>query len=217
MNAINDDLRTTQFGRAVSRRATLRGLGGAGLAAALGVAVVSRAGASTEERIARSLFGTGASDDSAAVIEAYVAAVNAGDLEGILALHDDNAVHIFLPTPDGSAGICRGKGEFRMWYEQSVANGDRVAVEDGALTVDGNQATFVARIASDPWTKLGLETLEAQTTMVLIDGRIMTHVALLTPESVRELQSARGATTDLTMSSAAPLLPSERRGSGEPY
>ena len=196
MDAINGDLRTKVFTNSVSRRAALRGLGGAGLAAALAVGLPSRAGAVGGDCVATALFAPAAGDDPAAVIESYVAAVNAGDLEAILALYDENAVHIFLPTPDGSAGVCRGKGEFRMWYEQSVANADRVEIAEGSLAVDGNQATYVTHITSDPWTKLGLEALEANAEFVLIDGRIMTHVVVLTPESVRTLQAARGATAD---------------------
>jgi hypothetical protein len=42
-------------------------------------------------------------------------------------------------------------------------------------------------------------------------------VVTLTPDSVRQLQAARGTAADLTMGGVAPLLPSERRGSGEPY
>lgn len=191
MNAIKDDLRTTRFGGAVSRRAALRGMGGAGLAAALAAGFAGRVAADHMHPAAAARF-VPAGDDPAALIEAYVAAVNAGDLEGILALHDDDAVHIALPTPDGSAGICRGKGEFRMWYEQSVAANDRVEVIDGSLAVNGNQATFTARVASDPWRELGLEALEAKTDIVVIDGRIMTHLMTLTPESVRQLVTARG-------------------------
>jgi ketosteroid isomerase-like protein len=136
------------------------------------------------------------SDDPAAVIDSYITAVNAGDLEEILALYDDDAVHIFLPTPDGSAGVCLGKEQFTMWYEQSLANRDRVELKDGSLAVDGNQATFLTQITSDPWSKLGLEALEAKADLVVIDGRIMTHVVTLTPESVRSLQTARGTTAD---------------------
>jgi ketosteroid isomerase-like protein len=194
MEAIKDDLRTKMFGSAVSRRAALRGLGGVGAATALAVAMPGRVGASNGNGIECALFAPLASDDPAALIEDYVAAVNAGDLDGILELYADEAVHIFLPTPDGSAGVCRGKDQFRMWYEQSVANGDRLEIEDGTLAVDGNQAAFVTRITSEPWTKLGLEALEAHAEMVLIDGRIMTHVVVLTPESVRQLQAARSTT-----------------------
>jgi hypothetical protein len=191
MDAITGTLPTQPQAHAVSRRATLRGLSGAAVAAALAIGFTGRAGASGAHRVATGAFSP-ASDDPAALIEAYVAAVNAGDLEGILALHDENAVHIMLPTADGSPGVCRGKGEFRMWYEQSVANGDRIEIADGSLAVDGNQAVFALRIASDPWRQLGLETLEANAEVVLIDGRIMTHVVGLTPDSVRALQTARG-------------------------
>jgi hypothetical protein len=41
---------------------------------------------------------------------------------------------------------------------------------------------------------VGLEALEAKTDLVVIDGRIMTHVVTLTPESVRQLHAARGTT-----------------------
>jgi len=171
----------TAITHSVSRRTALRGLGGAGLATALALGLPGRTSASS-------------SDDPAAVIAAYIAAVNAGDLDAILDLYADDAVHIFLPTADGSAGVCLGKEQFTMWYENSLANDDRVEVADGTLAVDGNQASFVARISSAPWSKLGLDELEAQADLVVIDGRIMTHVVTLTPESVRQLQATRGST-----------------------
>jgi hypothetical protein len=196
MDAINDDLRTTTVTTCVSRRTALRGLGGGGLAAALAFAAPVRTRASSEDRIANALFGAFASDDPGAVIDSYIAAVNAGDLEAILDLYADDAVHIFLPTPDGSAGVCLGKEQFRMWYEQSLANRDRVELEDGTLAIDGNQATYLTRISSEPWRTLGLESLEAKADLVVIGGRIMTHLVTLTPDSVRQLQAARGATSD---------------------
>jgi ketosteroid isomerase-like protein len=192
MTAINDDLRTTTLMSGVSRRTALRGLGGAGLATALAVGTAGRLSAHTGHASATALVRAAASDEPAAMIEAYIAAVNAGDLEAILDLYADDAVHIFLPTPDGSAGVCLGKANFRMWYEQSLANGDRLELEDGTLAVDGNQATFLTQISSEPWRKLGLAALEAKADLVVIDGRIMTHVVTLTPESVRTLQAARG-------------------------
>ncbi len=193
MNAINGDL-GTMVGSAVSRRAALRGLGGAGLAAVLAVGLPSRVGADHSHQIVTAQF-VPSSDDPAAVIKAYIAAANAGDLEAILALYADDAFHIALPSPDGSAGVCVGKEQFTMWYEQSLANGDRIALADDTLAVDGNQATFLTQISSEPWRKLGVETLEAKTDLVVIDGRIVTHLVTLTPESVRQLQAARGTSS----------------------
>jgi ketosteroid isomerase-like protein len=195
MNAIDGDLRTTMFGNAVSRRTALRGLGGAGLATALAFGIPGRVGASSSDPLPRSVVTAASSDDPAAVIAAYIAAVNAGDLAAILDLYADDAVHIFLPTADGSAGVCHGKAQFTMWYEQSLANGDRHALADGSLVVAGNQASYRTQITSAPWSKLGLEALQAQADLVVIDGRIMTHVVTLTPESVRKLQTARGTTS----------------------
>ncbi len=131
-------------------------------------------------------------DDPAAVVEAYAAAVNAGDLAAILALYANDAVHIALPTADGSAGVCLGKEQFRLWYEQSVANQDRLAVVEDTLTVTGDRVTFVARLASDPWRKLGIETLEADVEAVVADGRFTSHVVMLAPGSVRALLTALG-------------------------
>lgn len=195
MFTINGKLRLKMFGCVVSRRAAVRGLSGAAIAAALAVGLPGRAGAG--DRIANAPFAPPAQgDDPAAMIEAYVAAVTAGDLEAILSLYADDAVHIALPTPDGSAGVCRGKAQYRMWYELHLAEGYGVAVEDGTLAVDGNQAAFAARVSRDPWRALGLESLAAQAEIVVVGGRIMTHVELLTPESVRNLLSARGTGAD---------------------
>jgi hypothetical protein len=194
MNSNSGDLRTTMSTNNVSRRVALRGLGGAGVAAALAVGVANRVGAHGDHRMTTTRLSPSSSDDPASVIEAYLKAANAGDLDAILALYDDDAFHIALPSPDGSAGVCVGKEQFRMWYEQSLANGERVELEDGSLAVDGNQATFVTRITNEPWRELGLEALEAHSEVVVIDGRIMTHAVLLTPESVRQLQAARGST-----------------------
>lgn len=180
-----------------SRRVALRGLGGVG-AAILATSVAGVARAETVGRRAHAMSVPAAADDPAAVVEAYVEAVNAADLEGILALYADDAVHIFLPTADGSAGVCHGKDQFRMWYEMSLANGDRIEIPDGALAVDGNQAAFVTRITSDPWRELGLDSLDAHSELVVIDGRIATHVVALSPESMRTLQSARGASAGPT-------------------
>ena len=194
MTTFNDDLRTTTLTNGVSRRTALRGLGGVGLATALAFGAAGRLSAHGDHSMTPVRFALSSDADPAEVIEAYIAAANAGDLEAILALYDDDAFHIALPSPDGSAGVCVGKEQFTMWYEQSLANGDRVELEDGSLAVDGNQASFVTRISSEPWRKLGLEALEAHSEVVVVDGRIMTHVVLLTPESVRHLQAARDAT-----------------------
>ena len=181
----------TALTNSVSRRTALRGLGGASLATALAVGTAGRISAHSDHQMTTVRFAATSGDDPAALIEAYIAAANGGDLEEILALYADDAFHIHLPSADGSPGVCVGKDQFRMWYEQSLAHKERVALAEETVAVDGNQASFRVSISSEPWSKLGLEALEAQSEMVVIDGRIATHVVLLTPDSVRQLQANR--------------------------
>ena len=140
--------------------------------------------------------------DPASAVETYAEALSAGDLEGILAQYADDGIHINLPTPDGTAGVCLGKDQFRMWYEQAVADGAQVEVVEGTLAVGGDRATYVARLASDHWRELGIESLEANAEEVVVDGRIAPHIEMLNPDSVRGLLSARGTIPSPPMGSA---------------
>ena len=128
------------------------------------------------------------------VITAYLHAMNAHDLEGILGLYAEDAVHVALPTPDGSAGVCTGKSQFRMWYEQAIANGDHLELVDRSLKVQDGRATFTVRITRTPWTELGLWQLEASVEAVVVDGLIQTHIVMLSPGGVRSLLAAQGVT-----------------------
>ncbi len=206
MEAIKGDLRTKRFVSAVSRRTALRGLGGASLAA-LAIAVPGRVGASDGDRIANALFAPVSRDDPAAVIKDYVAAVNAGDLDGILALYADDAVHIFLPTADARPGSVWARtssacGTSRAWPTATRSN-SRTA--PSPLTATRPRSSPTSRVNHGPSS--GWRRWKPDTEMVLIDGRIMTHVVVLTPESVRKLQAARGSAMDATNGSLSnPLM-----------
>lgn len=168
----------------LSRRAALQGIGGAGLALA-GLTLVGRfAPAASADHMT--------APDPGSVVAAHVAAVNAGDLAAILALYADDAIHVALPTADGSAGVCRGKAEFTKWYEQAIKNGDRIELVPDGLRVDGERAVFALRTISGPWTALGLGPLEGTAEIAVADGLIRTHVVMLSPEAVRQLLAAQG-------------------------
>ena len=86
MTAINDELCTTTLTTGLSRRTALRGLGGAGLATALALGTAGRLSAHTGHAMPPARLALSSEADPAAVVEAYIAAANAGDLEAILAL-----------------------------------------------------------------------------------------------------------------------------------
>lgn len=174
--------------RSLTRRAALRRIGAAGLAAA-GVALAGRLGpaaVATHDPTA----------DPAAVIATYAAAVNAGNLDAILSCYTDDAIHVALPTPDGSAGVCYGKSQFRVFYEQAIANGDTIELVPESLTVDGERVAFRVLTRSEPWTALGLGALEADSEAIVVDGCILTHVVMLTAGAVRQLLVAQGIAVD---------------------
>ena len=72
-----------------------------------------------------------------AVVPAYVAALNAGDLEAIVALYADDAS---VEDPVGSAPH-RGRQAIRAFYARSVAVPLEVALE-GPVRVAGRECAF---------------------------------------------------------------------------
>ncbi|TXH55634.1 MAG: steroid delta-isomerase [Burkholderiaceae bacterium] len=72
-----------------------------------------------------------------AVVHAYVAALNAGDLEAIVALYADDAS---VEDPVGSAPH-RGRQAIRAFYARSVAVPLEVALE-GPVRVAGRECAF---------------------------------------------------------------------------
>lgn len=172
------------LGSLLSRRAALQGLGGAGLA--LGALAAAA-------RFAPSA----AADHTSAprpneMVAAYVAAVNARDLDAILALYAEDAIHVALPTADGSGGVCRGRADYTIWYERALEDGIRIEVVPGSVAVDGPRATFALRTATASWTALGLGPLAGTAEIAVADGAIRTHVVMLAPEAVRQLLAAQG-------------------------
>ena len=76
--------------------------------------------------------------DSVTVIDKYIAAINAHDVEGALEFVDNNAVY----SPEGNQ--IKGKSEIRKFIEQNVAQ--LVSVERlGEYTVDGERITWTER------------------------------------------------------------------------
>jgi hypothetical protein len=130
--------------------------------------------------------------DPAAVVEAYIAAANAHGVDAVLAVYAPDAVHVVMPPPPNSSGIYVGHDQIRTFYEGTVANNDHLEVVAGTLRVEGNTVTYVKRVGSDPWRKLGLETLDLNIYAVVKDGKFTTYIAMMTPESVARLFAALG-------------------------
>ena len=199
---LTTDRISTEIDSRVTRRAVMRGLGGAGLAMA-GLALAGRSAERVSADHAEPPMGT---ED---VITAYLYAMNAHDLEGILRLYAEDVLLVALPTPDGSAGISQGKEQCRLWYERSIASGDQIELIGRSLQIRDERATFTVMMTSTPWIELGIEQLEATVEAVVVDGLMQTHIVMLSPGGVRVLLAAQGVTTQAFQSHSA-RFPSER-------
>ncbi len=104
--------------------------------------------------------------DPAEVMDAYTAAINAHDVEGALALVDDDAVY-GRPT-----GQFNGKEEIRGFIEGLVARDVHIELL-GERRVEGEQVSWQSRVTlSDPEDEF-INNSES----IVRDGRIVAHTA----------------------------------------
>jgi quercetin dioxygenase-like cupin family protein len=131
--------------------------------------------------------------DPAAVVQAYIRAVNAHNVDAVLALYANDAVHEVMPPPPGATGVYIGKAQIRQFYQQTAANHDHLAVV-GTLRVVGNKVIYTKRITSDSFRRLGIATpLDAFIVAVVRAGKFTSYTAVFTPASVAKLQAAVAA------------------------
>ena len=184
----HDDLPVQLEHDGVSRRAALRGLGSSGIAALL----VTRPLAPLDALAAPDLAAT-AGTDPAAVVEQYITATNAHDIDAVLALYAEDAAHVVLPPPpDHPTGVYVGREQIRTFYVPTAATHDHLEVVAGTLQVSGDTVTYVKRVASDPWRQLGINALDLNIYAVVAQGQFLTYIAMMTPESVARLFGALG-------------------------
>ena len=86
--------------------------------------------------------------DPASVVHAYITAVNSHNVDAVLAVYADDAVHEAIPAPPGAKSVYIGKAQIRQFYQQTVVNHDHLAVV-GTLHVVGDKVMYTKRIASD--------------------------------------------------------------------
>jgi hypothetical protein len=126
--------------------------------------------------------------DPMSVIDAWVAALNAGDIDGALSyLADDTVVTIVPPAP-GTSGVYTGKGEIRGWYEGTVGEHGVTTLSD--CQVDGETVTCVNTYCGDSFTSMGLDSVVAEWVAVVRDGKLHSYTWTMSDESLAALMAA---------------------------
>jgi SnoaL-like domain len=131
--------------------------------------------------------------DPAAAARAYIAALNAGNVEAALGLFADDATYTISPPSvvTGQAVIV-GRDGLRPFLTTLVA--EHVSIrEGGTARVAGERATGVLTVSNDAQRRLGLAALEAEYELVLQGDKIKAFTFTYTPDSVARVHAATAA------------------------
>jgi hypothetical protein len=120
--------------------------------------------------------------DPLAVVEAFNAASNAGDLDRMLEFFADDAVLTTLPPPaEPEHGTFVGKAQIREWFAPQMPH---LHVAPHNLRANGTIVVWEATIASDMFRQLGIDSFDVLAEAVVENGQMTALTVTQTPESV---------------------------------
>lgn len=126
------------------------------------------------------------------IVQGFIDAQNAGDVEGALAFLNEYAVIQLVPPPvEGDDGIFAGKEEIRAWYENLAAlHGEGELSE---IKVEGDQVTAILTYSDDGLKQIGVNSIDNEWVVTIQDGKIQHYTATVTEASLAELMAAMAA------------------------
>jgi predicted ester cyclase len=114
-------------------------------------------------------------------------ALNAKDIDRALASVADDAVITIIQGPNQI--VFTGKEEIRGWWQQTqVAENTFIQVSN--FHVDGDKATWFARVSADPFRALGVDFVNCTCETVVQGGLLRSHTLTITAESIAKIQIA---------------------------
>ena len=129
-------------------------------------------------------------DDPQAVVEAYVAAVNAHQLETAMAFYADDVAE---------------KEAIRAAFRSDFARGS-FTMDVVAYWVSGNHVTWDWRVNLYPYPQLAVPPLTGTTTVAVVDGRFQSIHGSLDPASAQRRQAAIQALAAIQAFAAKPAV-----------
>jgi hypothetical protein len=126
--------------------------------------------------------------DPVSTINAWVEALNAGDIDSALSYLADDAVVQIVPAAPGTSGIFTGKGEVRGWYETIVGQHGVTALSD--CQVDGETVTCVNNYAEDSFRSLDIDFVVGEWVAVVREGKLQSYTFTMSDESLAALMAA---------------------------
>ncbi|MHB8630231.1 MAG: hypothetical protein ACYDEO_29040 [Aggregatilineales bacterium] len=121
--------------------------------------------------------------DPASVFNAEVAALNAGDVSAANAAFADNGMAAIVGVE-----MFSGQKAIAAWNQEQVTQ--HFHIDAGTPQVTGNVVVGTVKVSNDNWTKLGVAPLDVNTQAVVTNGKILSLVVSLTPQSGAKLGAA---------------------------
>lgn len=122
------------------------------------------------------------------IVEAMVARMNAGDVEGSLAYFADDATAYIIGLPPTGMEVYAGKEQIRTLWQDSVANNFQWEVE--VSSEEGNIVLVGAKTWHDFTRQLEVAPLEYNDIYEVKDGKITTYGTIITPEALARFKPA---------------------------
>lgn len=129
--------------------------------------------------------------DPGATVKAIVDALNAGNVDAVLAFYADDAVRTQQPPPSGQSGVWTGKDQISAVTKSLID--DHFSVEMSNLKVTGNQANYTCTFSTDTYRKLGIAPLVVTEETVFDGSKVKSQKVTITPESLAKIQAAMAA------------------------
>lgn len=124
--------------------------------------------------------------DPESVLRSLFDALNVKDVDGALAFVADDAVITIIEAPNQFKS--NGKEEIRGWWEHVVMDNTITEVSD--FQVDGDKASWFARVWIDPWRALEVAPINFSCEGIVQDGLVKSYTLIMTDESQARLQIA---------------------------
>jgi hypothetical protein len=119
----------------------------------------------------------------------FESTLNAGDVEGVMALFEPDA-EVKVP-PDRYVGT----SQIRNWVSYLAAN--HFAIEPGFRTVVGDHASWPAEVRSDYLDHIGLPSLSGTASITIHDGLMQNYTFVLTEDSAHRHRAALLAASEV--------------------
>jgi hypothetical protein len=134
------------------------------------------------------------------VANAWLAALNKGDIEAALSYLADDATVTIIPPAAGD-GVYTGHGEIRGWYTSLVAGKGVTTLSD--CRVDGETVTCLDIYADEGLKSMGVDFIEGSWVADIRNGMIQSYTFTMTPESLAKFPPPPEPTQELVITQLA--------------